>query len=143
MKVLFLKAVEPYRVGQVADVAEGYAQNFLLPQKLAIPATAHAIQEAQRRQQQHVAAVAGADHDLDALAQVLIGATVRVTAKASPTGTLYAAVTPVQIAEAVATQTGYHFPKALQKQLPTLKHVGPHPVTLQIHATTVTFTLDV
>jgi large subunit ribosomal protein L9 len=143
MKVVFLTSVPPYSAGHVAEVAEGYAKNYLIPKSLAVPATARAVEEAKQRQQQHVAATASAEHDLHALAEALRGVHVHVEAKAAATGTLYAAVTPVRIAETLAKQTGYALPASIQKQLPTLKRVGHHQVTLQIHATTVTFTIDV
>ncbi|MEK7640215.1 MAG: 50S ribosomal protein L9 [Patescibacteria group bacterium] len=143
MRVLFIKPVTPYHSGDVADVAEGYAKNFLIPQNLAVPASAHAIAEAQQRKQKHVAADADAEHDLDALAKALNGKTVHVEAKAATTGTLYAAVNSTDITKAIAQQIGYALPPALQKQLPTLKHTGKHPVTLQIHATTVTFSINI
>ncbi len=143
MKVLFRTSVHPFKAGQLAEVAEGYAKNYLIPKNLAVPATAHAMQEAHKQEQKHHDAEADAAHDLDALARALTGATVHVTARAAASGTLYAAVNPAQIAEALAKHTGHPFPKPLQKQLPTLKRTGRFPVTLQIHATTITFTLDV
>jgi large subunit ribosomal protein L9 len=143
MKVLFLKTVSPHKAGQVATVADGYAKNFLIPKKLAVPASAHAVAEALQRKQKQVAHDASAEQNADALAKVLSGASVHVEAKAAASGTLYAAVTPFRITEAITEKTGYVLPEALQKQLPTLKRAGEHAVTLQIHATTITFTLDV
>jgi len=143
MKVLFLKTVSLHKAGQVANVADGYAKNFLIPKKLAVPASAHAVAEALQRKQKQVADDASAEQNVDALAKALSGASVHVEAKAAPSGTLYAAVTPLRITEAITEKTGYVLPEALLKQLPTLKHAGEHTVTLQIHATTITFTLDV
>lgn len=143
MKVLFLKAVNPHRAGQVAEVAEGYAANYLIPKQLAVPATAQAIKTTQQRNRKQVAAAESAEQDLEALAQALAGVTVHVKAKSAPSGTLYAAVGPENISQAITKQTGYTLTAALQKQLPTLKHVGQHPVTLQIQKRNVTFTLDV
>jgi large subunit ribosomal protein L9 len=143
MKVLFLQVVAPYKVGQVTNVADGYAKNFLIPKKLAVPASAHAVAEAQQRKQKQAADDVHAAQNVDDLAKVLSGMRIHVEAKAADSGTLYAAVTPSRITEAVTKQTGFVLPEALQKQLPTLKRAGEHAVTLQIHATTITFTLDV
>jgi large subunit ribosomal protein L9 len=143
MKVVFLKPQASYTVGQVANVADGFAKNFLIPHNIAVPATTQAVEEARQRKNNQAAAVENAEHNLEALIQAISGAMVHVESKAATSGTLYAAVTPAHIAKAIAKQTGFELTPTLQKQLPTLKHAGKHQIKLHIHATTVTFTIDI
>jgi large subunit ribosomal protein L9 len=143
MKVLFLKPSGSHTVGQVADVAEGYAQNYLIPQQLEVPATTHVLRQSHATLEASQAAAASAEQRTDALAAALNQATVRIPAKAASSGKLYASVTPAMIAAAIAKQFGTPVPSALVPALPTLKRAGRHPVTLHIRAATVTFTLDV
>lgn len=142
MKVLFRKAVPPHRVGDVAEVAEGYAKNYLIPKQLAVPATTYAVQQAAAAAQAQQADAAHADERFHSLLERLANATVHVEAKAAPSGTLYASVTPQQLADAIAKQFGTPFPPKLLAELPTLKRAGKHSVTLHNPTTTITFTVD-
>lgn len=143
MRVLFRKAVAPYRAGDVAEVAEGYAKNYLIPKQLAVQATAHVVQQAQAAQHAVQAGAAQTDQQLHTFLGKLANATVHVATKAAPSGRLYASITPRQIAAAIAAQLGTPFPPKFLPELPTLKQTGRHPVTLHFHATTITFTVDV
>lgn len=100
MKVIFLQDVKDVATrGEVKDVADGYARNFLLPHQLATLATKEALDalEAERRAREK-----DAEDDLaraEALAAKLDGFEVMIRSKASPSGTLYAAITPERVAE--------------------------------------------
>ncbi|MEK7631291.1 MAG: 50S ribosomal L9 C-terminal domain-containing protein [Patescibacteria group bacterium] len=143
MKVIFLKPAPPYRSGDVADVAEGYAQNYLFPHKLAMRASAAAEAAAKQRVAKETAATARGHEATQNLLRKMHGQTVAVPAKASPSGTLYAALTPALIAAALQAQFGEALPAALQAQLPHLKHAGEQVVTLRYPGQNATFTLKV
>ncbi len=143
MNVIFLKNVPPYRAGQVASVAHGYAQNFLLPRKLATLATPQAIQDAQARQRQDAAKQAHAQEGIARLQAALQGATFRIPAAASPSGTLYAALSPRSIREAIAKQLDVAVPDTLGEGSPPIKTTGSHQVRWSIAGQFVTFTIDV
>lgn len=143
MRVLFRKPVAPHRAGDVAEVTEGYAKNYLIPKQLAVPATAHVVQQAAAVAHAQQADAAHADQRFHTLLERLANATVHVDAKAAPSGTLYASIAPQQIAEAIAKQFGTPFPPKLLTELPTLKRAGQHSVTLHNRTTTITFTVDV
>ena len=87
MKVILQQDVRGQgKKGQMIDAAEGYARNYLLPRKLAIPATADA------------AAVETADK--------LRNCTVKITAKGGANGKLFGAITGKEISEALMAQFG-------------------------------------
>lgn len=100
MKVIFLHDVAGVaHKGDVKEVADGYARNFLFPQNAAKPATREALGELEEEKK---AAEKRAVEDLERverLADTLDGYEVEILAKTSPVGTLYASVTPRRIAE--------------------------------------------
>jgi large subunit ribosomal protein L9 len=105
MKVIFLQDVKGQgKKGQVKEVSEGYARNFLLPKGLVQPATAGA----EKTQQQMNAAVEKKKErekqDAQALAAKLSEMTVVIKAKAGEGGRLFGAITSKQIAEALEKQ---------------------------------------
>jgi large subunit ribosomal protein L9 len=102
MKVIFQKDVKNVgKKGEVKEVAEGYARNFLLPRKLAIPATqgnmnTHEAKEKSKEKKQQEELEAAQN-----LAQKLENETIQIPAKAGEGGRLFGAVTNKQIAESL------------------------------------------
>ena len=90
----------------MVEVAEGYARNFLLPRKLAIPATADAMNTMQLQEKARKAEEARQKAEAEAVAEKLKGAVVKLTAKAGANGKLFGAVTAKEIAEGLMTQHG-------------------------------------
>ncbi len=102
MKVVFLQDVKNVaKKGDVKDVADGYAQNFLIPQKKAVVATAKAI----AKQKQQTASVQKKNQKelqrAQAAAGHLDGDEVIIEAKATADGKLYAAIGPAQVMTAL------------------------------------------
>jgi len=107
LKVILTKDVAGTgRAGDVREVADGYARNFLLPQRLAQPAraTAEAQIRSQRDRQRHK--VEAELTEARATAAKLEAAVVEITARAGETGKLYGAVVNIDIAEAIESQLG-------------------------------------
>jgi len=132
MKVILLQDVRGKgKKGEMIEAAEGYARNFLLPRKLAVLATADAIntmnlKEAARRKEEaanRAAAVAAAD--------ALRGKTVRVSAKGGAGGKLFGAVTGKEIAEAASAQLGVELAKQ-QVVADPIKTFGVHSVKAKL-----------
>lgn len=100
MKVVFTQDVKNVASkGEVKDVAPGHARNFLFPRGLAKPATDSAMKEVAREKEERQK---DAEADLlrtEALAAKLDGYELELKAKASPAGTLYAAVTVERVAD--------------------------------------------
>lgn len=143
MKVIFLKAVPPHKVGDIAEVAVGHAQNFLFPRALAKQATPEAIASIQKQAAIAAAHSVEATQKLARVLQKLANSIMTIPARKSATGTLYAALTPKAIAQAIQTHIGSELPAELGLQLPHIKHAGEYAVTLHHDGQTATFTLKV
>ena len=128
MQVIFLKSVGGTKPGAVREVADGYALNFLLPKGLAERATPQRLAQ---QAQAVVGAEAEANHRTrvaEALAAALRGKRVVVNAKASSTGTLYAAVRPEQVTVAIRSQLGVQVEVQQVQPIDHLKTTGDHQV---------------
>jgi large subunit ribosomal protein L9 len=138
MQVILLeKVVNLGNLGDVVKVKDGYARNFLIPQRKARRATETAVAEfeAKRAELEKIAAeklVAA-----QAQGEKLSGLTVQVAQKAGVDGRLFGSVTNADIAEAV-TKQGFPVEKA-QIRMPQgpLKTVGDHPVSVALHTDVV------
>jgi large subunit ribosomal protein L9 len=107
LKVILTKDVSGTgRAGDVREVADGYARNFLLPRHLAQPAraTAEAQIKAQRDRQRH--RVEAEMAEARATATKLEATVVEIIARAGETGKLYGAVVNIDVAEAIESQLG-------------------------------------
>jgi large subunit ribosomal protein L9 len=141
MKVVFLEDVEgTAQVGDVKDVKNGFARNFLLPRGLAVAATkdnlfrAEALAERENRRQ------AKLDEEWAPTADRLRDYTVTMEARVGETGRLYGSVTNRDIAEALTKQIGRDIEQR-QVLLPEpIRELGPHPVPVKLTRST---TIDV
>ena len=105
MKVILQKDVKGKgKKGQMIDVAEGYARNFLLPQKLAIIATADAMNTMNLQAKAKAKADAEAKAAAQAIAEKLKSCQVKISAKGGNGGKLFGAVTGKEIAAALKEQ---------------------------------------
>lgn len=120
------------RRGEVVNVANGYARNYLLPRKLALLVTS-----ANRRQVERERALAEArEADERALARGfadrLQGVECVVARRVGETGTLYGSVTSADVAERLAAQ-GFEVDKRRIQLGEPLKELGEFPVTVRLH----------
>ena len=133
MKVILLQDVKGQgKKGQLVDVSDGYARNFLLPKKLAQEATADnvntmkmndkALQE--KRQKEREAALA--------LSKVLKEMTLTVTAKGGGAGRLFGSVTNAEIADALAKSHNIQLDKRKIVLKDAIKNVGTYTVTCKL-----------
>ena len=107
MKVILQQDVRGQgKKGQLNEVAEGYARNFLLPRKLAVVATAANMNTMKMQEKARKAEEARLRAEAEAAAAQLKGASVKLTAKAGANGKLFGAVTAKEIAEGLKTQHG-------------------------------------
>ena len=105
MKVILLQDVKGKgKKGQMIDVAEGYARNFLLPQKLAIIATADAMNTMNLQAKAKAKADAEAKAAAQAIAEKLKSCQVKIAAKGGNGGKLFGAVTGKEISAALKAQ---------------------------------------
>ena len=112
MKVILQQDVKGQgKKGQMVEVSEGYARNFLLPRKLAIAATADAINTMNLKEKARKAEEARQKAEAEATAEKLKECMVKLTAKAGNGGRLFGAVTSKEIADALQAQHGIAIPK--------------------------------
>ena len=97
--------------GQMIEVAEGYARNFLLPKGLAVLATADAMNTMRLQEKARKAELERQKAEAQAAAEQLKGAVVKLTAKAGANGKLFGAVTAKEISDALMSQHGIELGK--------------------------------
>ena len=112
MKVILQQDVRGQgKKGQLVEVSDGYARNFLLPKKLAVPATAENVNTMKQQEKARQAQRAAEKAEAQALAEKLKSIQVKLTAKAGEGGRLFGAVTSKEIAEALSAQHGLNIAK--------------------------------
>lgn len=105
MKVILQQGIKGQgKKGQMIDAAEGYARNYLLPRKLAIPATADAINTMNLREKARRAEEAANREAAVQLGGKLKDVTVKISARGGKEGKLFGAITNKEIAEALLAQ---------------------------------------
>lgn len=105
MKVIFIKDMKGQgKKGEVKEVSEGYARNFLFPKGVARPATEGNLKTLEQQQASEEKRKAQEKEDAQALGKKLEEMTVVLKAKAGEGGRLFGAITSKQIAEALAAQ---------------------------------------
>lgn len=131
MKVILLKDVRNVgQHGEVKDIADGYARNFLLPKKLAILATDEKIKEVTAQTQAQAEARKKEAEQLDNKINALRGKKVVLSAKATEKGGLFKAIAPKDIARAVLAEHSLEVPEASIVIATPIKTVGEHMVLL-------------
>ena len=112
MKVILTQDVRGQgKKGQLIDAAEGYARNFLLPRKLAVLATADAINTMNLKEKARRAEEARLKAEAEATAEKLKECQVKLTAKGGKEGKLFGAITSKEISEGLASQYQLDVPK--------------------------------
>lgn len=107
MKVILQQDVKGQgKKGQMVEVSDGYARNFLLPKKLAVIATAENVNTMKQQEKAHIAQQAAEKAEAEATAKRLGELTVQLTAKAGNGGRLFGAITTKEISESLQAQHG-------------------------------------
>ncbi len=119
--------------GDIVDVADGYANNFLVPRNLAMRATGGAAKDAEALRQSRLKREARTLADARELKATLEAVPVRVTAKAGEDGTLYGSVGNSAIVEGLRDQLGIRIDRRRIPMERPLKTLGVHPVDVRIH----------
>jgi large subunit ribosomal protein L9 len=135
--ILLEKVVNVGNLGDVVKVKDGYARNFLIPQRMARRATASAVAEFEVKRAELEKAAAAKLAASQAQGDKLSGMTITIAQKAGVDGRLFGSVTNFDIAEAL-TKQGFAVEKA-QVRMPNgpLKTTGDHPVAVALHTDVV------
>jgi large subunit ribosomal protein L9 len=132
MKVLLTADVYKHGVaGEVVDVADGFARNWLIPKKLAVKATPNSLKKAETLREQAEARRAQLDQRLNDLARIIDGVELVFGRRASPTGKLFGSVTTSEIAEELNRVTGIDINRRRISQQP-IREVGTHTVPVRL-----------
>jgi large subunit ribosomal protein L9 len=132
MRVLLLKDV--YKLGHAGDVkkvADGYARNFLIPQRLATLATPLAIKSAETLRQNATIARAKLNAELSGVAETLNALHLSFGVKAGETGKLYGSVTSAQIADEIKKVSGLEIERRNVGHQP-LRELGEYKVPVRL-----------
>lgn len=134
MKVILQKTVERLGdPGDVADVADGYARNFLIPRGLAVRAEKGMVRHAESLKRSHEARTKARKGEFEGLAARLIQAPVLVTAKAGEEGRLFGSVTAADVAAALSAQAGVEVDRKDVHLDEPIRSVGTHEVRVHLH----------
>lgn len=120
--------------GDVVDVAEGYARNYLLPRKKAMKASESALQRAEAVRETRIAEEKKAKEEAEAIASQLVGSRVVIAAPAGDEGQLYGSVTVVDVAEGIKRFTGIELDKGSIGLAEPVKAIGLHEINVKLHA---------
>ncbi len=134
MKVVFMEEVEgTARVGEVKNVADGFARNYLLPRRLAAPATDHYITIAQARAEKEVLHQTKLDEEArEHLVPKMEGQSVTIEVRVGEQGKLFGSVTGRDIAEALQQATNVELEHKQVDLRQPIREVGSHEVTVKL-----------
>lgn len=134
MKVILKQDVDRLGdAGDIVDVADGYANNFLVPRNLAMKATRGAVADAQAIRAARVKREAKTLSELEEVRTRLEATTVRIEAKAGEDGTLYGSVGTSSVAEAIRAASGVQIDKRKIGMDKPIKHTGTIEVPIKLH----------
>jgi large subunit ribosomal protein L9 len=120
--------------GDIVDVADGYARNYLVPRGLAMKATPGATAQAAAMRRSRDIRDAAARAAAEEIATKLVPARITITARAGSEGRLFGSVTASDIAEAVVEQTGIELDRRVLRLPEPIKSLGEHTVPARLHA---------
>ena len=133
MKVIFNTDVRGQgRKGEMKEVSDGYARNYLLPRKLASEATADALNALKLKEKAKAAQMAKEKAAAEENAKRLSGVVVQISARAGQGGRLFGAVTSQEIAEALREQHGIEIEKNKIVQAEPIKQFGSFEVKAKL-----------
>ena len=133
MKVILLQDVKGKgKKGQLLEVSDGYARNFMLPRKIAIEATADAVNTMRMNDKATQERIAREKAEAMETAQKLRELTVTVTAKGGGNGRLFGSVTNQEIADALKAKAGIVLDKRKIVIADAIKNVGTYTVTCKL-----------
>jgi len=118
--------------GQVVEVAEGYARNFLLPRKLALEANAGNMKRLEKMRAAFAKKEATEKGDAQKLAELLAGVSLEIARKSGENDQLFGSVTTADISDALAAQ-GYTIDKRKLQLAEPIKLIGNFDIPVKLH----------
>jgi large subunit ribosomal protein L9 len=143
VKVVFLEDVAgTAKIGDIKEVKAGFARNYLLPRRLAMPATPSVVKSAEQRAAREARLQEARDTTARGVAAKLDGVAYTLTAKAGSAGKLFGSVGTADIAEKVAETIGAEFERHNVLLHEPIKELGDYPIVVRL-TKNVTATVNV
>lgn len=134
MKVIFLQDVKGQgKEGEIKEVSDGYARNYLIPKGLAVEATKTRIKEIQERNEKQRKTQEREKAEAVKLQQSLDGQAINIKARTGTGDKLFGAVTAKEIAETIEKQFKVKIDRKKVELTEPIKHVGEYPVKIKIY----------
>ncbi len=127
------------RRGDIVDVSDGYARNYLFPQGLALRSSSGTEAQAERMRAAQTVRDARERAAAEEIAKVLVPAVIRVEARSGGEGRLFGSVAAAEIAEAVYSQTGVELDRRSIELAEAIKTTGEHSVPARLHSDVTIF----
>ncbi len=145
MKVILQRQVDNLGVpGDVVDVADGYARNYLIPRGMAAQATKGGVRHAGRLRARHTERVQKVVAEAQVLAERLSASPVRIPARAGGDGRLFGSITGADVAGALEQASGVEIDRKQVRLDDPIRSVGTHEVLVHLHPeVNATVTVDV
>ena len=121
------------RRGDVIDVANGYARNFLLPRKKAVAASEGMLAQAELTRAVRIETDRRAKEAAENIATQLVGTRVVIAAQAGDEGQLYGSVSVADIVEGIKRFTGFELEKKNVETARPIKEIGLHEIQVKLH----------
>jgi large subunit ribosomal protein L9 len=135
MKVVLRSDVQSLgKRGDIIEVADGYARNYLVPRGLALKATDGSQAQAQSMRRSRDIRDAAARSAAEDVATKLVPRVIAISARAGGEGKLFGSVTTSDVVDAVAAQTGIELDRRTVRMDESIREVGTHRVTVKLHA---------
>ena len=129
-QAILLKDVE--NLGEAVDVSPGYLRNYLVPRKLAQPATDRSLEEARRRQEAAEKAAQEAEERAAQTAALLAKTVLTIQHRAGEDGKLYGSVTSAEIAEAIQEARGLKVDRRKINLEQPIREIGTYMVDIEL-----------
>lgn len=134
MKVLLKQNIEPLgRMGEVVEVARGYARNFLIPRGLAVGVTRGGLKDIEEQQRVLGIKAERERERLQGVAEKITGKRIAVKARCSATGKLFGSITSRQLASEIEAVTGEEVDRHKLVFDERVRTVGIHHALLKLH----------
>jgi len=135
MKVVLRTDVDSVgKKGDILEVADGFARNYLIPKGKAITATTGVVSQAAAMRRSRDLRDAKDRESAEAVARTLVPSVFRISAKAGAEGKLFGSVTAAEIVHAVAAQTGIELDRRKLHLDEPIKTLGTHQVSAKLHS---------
>ena len=133
MKVILTQDVKGKgKKGQMIEVSDGYARNFMLPRKIAVEATPDAVNTMKMNDKATQERIAREKAEALEISKTIRGLTVVVKAKGGGAGRLFGSITNQEIADALKAQSGINLDKRKIVLADTIKSVGTYTATCKL-----------